>query len=800
MTDDGSRADATQSESFGAEIDTVADRFEAAWRAGEQPRIEDYLGQIPSIERADTARPLLLELVMVDLEHRWRRASMQADDALPGADETTLGPPTDTPLVEAPLLGEYVRRFPVLGALDQLPDEVIAFEYRMRRLCGDRPSHDECSRRFGKPTAGLAEALQEIDQELVTQDTHDCFAPENDTKPPEASYALRVRCPHCRERFSVADDQALSVIHCSSCDGEFTLTDDPTADRAGGGRRKTIAHLEVVEHLGSGAFGSVWKAKDTKLDRMVAVKIPRQRHLDRGAMDQFLREARAAAQLQHPGIVSVFEVGVEDDVAYIVSELVQGVSLADWVSDQRPTHDRPAELCARIADALDHAHENGVVHRDLKPANIMIDADGQPHVMDFGLAKREVGEITMTMEGQILGTPAYMSPEQASGGAHAVDRRTDVYSLGVILYEQLTGEWPFRGSARMLLKQVVEDDPPSPLKLDSTIHRDLETICLKCLEKEPDRRYESAAALADELRRFLRHEPILARPVGRTARLWKWSRRNPRVAVLAATVAVLLVAVAAISGAAYLKTSALLRSETAALGRERAAVKREKTERRRAEGKERDARNLSAELLVNETRHLRENRPLGWTWQGLDNLTKAIQLAVEPLDIVDLRTEAACCLAAADLRRVGTYVEGEHCYCVAFSPDSRYLAVAQYKSQAYISPCKVWPVRLADGDTTELSFKPRVIWKSRGAVQDGGRVLAFSPDGHWLVVGTRGGWLYRWDRAKMPPERHGWQAHDDEVLSVAFDSKSEFCFSSSKDGTVGRVGRLVRGGKIRRCA
>ena len=253
-------------------------------------------------------------------------------------------------------------------------------------------------------------------------------------------------------------------------------------------------------------------------------------------------------------IAGVHEVGRESDTVYIVTDYIDGANLSEWLTGQRLTSREAAELVVKIAEALHHAHEAGVVHRDLKPSNIMLDRDGEPHVIDFGLARRENGEIAMTVEGQVLGTPAYMSP--GAGAWRRIPRRPPQRCLftGSDLFELLTGELPFRGDARMLIVQILDEEPPSPRKLKASVSRDLETITLKCLQKDLAKRYQTAQELADDLKRFLKKEPIQARPIGRAARGWRWCRRNPVMAGLA--IAVFAVLTVGIGTSSYFAISA----------------------------------------------------------------------------------------------------------------------------------------------------------------------------------------------------------------------------------------------------
>jgi eukaryotic-like serine/threonine-protein kinase len=339
------------------------------------------------------------------------------------------------------------------------------------------------------------------------------------------------------------DHQPVPVGFAATIDSIKSLASSGKASAAAA-PRPTVEGYTILSELGRGGMGVVYKARQIKLNRIVALKmVLAGGHAGPDQLARFYSEAEAVAHLQHPHIVQIYEVGEHGGLPYFSLEYVNGGSLSEQIGGKPQPVGEAARQVELLARAMAYAHDEGIVHRDLKPANVLLSKDGQPKITDFGLAKRLESDSSQTKSGTLMGTPSYMAPEQARGEVREVGPLADVYALGVILYEMLVGRTPFLGASILdTLQQVRSQEPVPPSHLQPKVPRDLETICLRCLQKDPHKRYASAAALAEDLRRFSAGEPILARRVGRVERAWRWCKRNPRVAALSAAVAVLLVA------------------------------------------------------------------------------------------------------------------------------------------------------------------------------------------------------------------------------------------------------------------
>jgi len=633
-------------------------------------------------------------------------------------------------------------------------------------------------------------------------------------------------CPTCGSRLAAG----AAGGRCAACLLRLALSIDP-AEADGGEEPEGLPEApgqfgdyELIERIGRGAMGVVFKARQKRLDRLVALKVlDLAGKVPANAAKRFRAEASAAAALRHPGIVTIHDVGVHQGYHYIAMDLVEGTTLAALVARGPVSAERAARLVADVADAVRCAHEHGIMHRDLKPTNILVDRAGRAHVADFGLAKKIEGDADMTMPGQVMGSPNYMSPEQARG--EAVGMASDVHALGALLYHCVAGRPPFLGETIAdTLNHVIHGEPVRLRLLVPGVPRDLETIAQRCLEKEPARRYASAKEparryasakeLAADLRRFLRREPIAARPVSRVERVWRWCRRRPAVAGLLGATVVLLMAVVVGSPVAAWRIRA---------------------ERERAEDNLYAAdMNLAQQALAQSSRArvralLERHRPKGagtdrrgFEWRYLWGKTQRDDVEVlrakageRHLVVVPGTTLVAAGRevwdGAAPERPVFSLPEG--CVAVAFDAAAGELlaggwnglsawTIGTWERRELLKDEVVQAVALSQGGRWLATGGDRLrLWERDGGgwrpvaererrfkVWHNARTLAFSPDGKWLATATGESWANRcgmelWSVPELE-RRENFPAGPGDVVTLTFSPDGNHVVAGCWNGLI----------------
>ena len=658
----------------------------------------------------------------------------------------------------------------IAPAPSNAPPDLVGARRRCDALCdefeqawqsGERPRVEAFAARV--PVSERAKLLRE----LVALDC--AYRREAGEQPQPADYEVAAG-----EFLSIINEALSTRLRHNSTTGRFdrgALSTVPDHAAEPEKKREQIGDYKILSEIARGGMGVVYKARHQTLDRTAAVKLIRGGdQAGEEELKRFQIEASAAAQLDHPAIVPVFELGQHDGQPFLAMAFVEGTSLWTRIKDTPFDARFAATIMQRVAEGVQYAHERGIIHRDLKPQNILLAAGDQPRITDFGLAKHHTGDSSLTATGQILGTPSYMPPEQASGKDREVGPLADVYSLGATLYCLLVGHPPFRAAQPVeTLRQVIEQEPVPPRAIDRGIPRDLETICLKCLQKSPAKRYPSAGELAADLQRFLRGEPIQARAIGLVERAGRWCARNRVVAGLGSTAIILLATVAGVSTWASFRQAALaleknnlnikqnkLILEKDGLVNEQKKLIAEKDQLAAGERKQR----LAAESELYNSQIARSHAEI--ERGNLISASVALNTMAFPLRNWEHRylTRRAQGTPFQLEGHAGQYRN------VAFSPDGQWIAAG---GQDRI-------VHLWDANTgrhvKQLLGHPTTI---------GG--VAFSPDGQRLATLGMEGSLILWDMQTTEPI-HRMQIPQPPHWTVEYDPTGKLLATGSQDGMV----------------